>query len=157
MWWSQVRSMIMGIFFFFKIFFGFSSVVQLCPTLCDRMDCSTPALPVHRQTLEFTQTYVHWVSDAIQPFHPLSSHFFKHLYWICHSIASVFCFVFFGLRHVGSFSALTKDWILGVGSLWPPQGHEISELLPVTCLRELGTSCLPPKRDLFEHRGDHCH
>ena len=37
------------------------------------MDCSTPGLPVHHQLLELTQTYVHWVSDAIQPSHPLSS------------------------------------------------------------------------------------
>ena len=51
----------------------FSSVVQLCPTLCDLMDCSTPSLPVHHQLPEFTQTHVHWVSDAIQPSHPLSS------------------------------------------------------------------------------------
>ena len=39
------------------------------------MNCSTPGLPVHHQLLEFTQTYVHWVSDAIQPSHPLSSPF----------------------------------------------------------------------------------
>ena len=51
----------------------FSSVTQLCPTLCDPTDCSTPGLPVHRQLLEFTQTHVHWVGDAIQPSHPLSS------------------------------------------------------------------------------------
>ena len=37
------------------------------------MDCSTPGLPVHRQLLDFTQTHVHWVGDAIQPSHPLSS------------------------------------------------------------------------------------
>ena len=37
------------------------------------MDCSTPGLPVHHQLLEFTQTHVHWVDDAIQPSHPLSS------------------------------------------------------------------------------------
>ena len=36
-------------------------------------DCSTPGLPVHHQLPEFTQTHVHWVSDAIQPSHPLSS------------------------------------------------------------------------------------
>ena len=35
------------------------------------MDCSTPGLPVHHQLPEFTQTHVHWVSDAIQPSHPL--------------------------------------------------------------------------------------
>ena len=51
----------------------FSSVSQLCPTLCDPMNCSMPGLPVHHQLLEFTQTHVHWVSDAIQPSHPLSS------------------------------------------------------------------------------------
>ena len=51
----------------------FSSVAQLCPTLCNPMDCSTPGLPFHHQLLEFTQTHVHWVGDAIQPSHPLSS------------------------------------------------------------------------------------
>ena len=51
----------------------FSSVAQSCPTLCNPMDCSTPDLPVHLQLPEFTQTLVHWVSDAIQPSHPLSS------------------------------------------------------------------------------------
>ena len=56
-------------------FFQFSSVAQSCLTLCDPMNCSTPNLPVHYQLLEFTQTHVHWVGDAIQPFHPLSSPF----------------------------------------------------------------------------------
>ena len=51
-----------------------SSVVQSCPTLCDSMNRSMPGLPVHHQLLESTQTHVHWVSDAIQPYHPLSSH-----------------------------------------------------------------------------------
>ena len=50
-----------------------SSVAQLCPTLCDPMDCSTPGFPVHHQLPEYTQTHVHWVGDAIQPSHPLSS------------------------------------------------------------------------------------
>ena len=45
----------------------FSSVTQSCSTLCDPMDCSKPGLPVHHQLPEFTQTHVHWVSDAIQP------------------------------------------------------------------------------------------
>ena len=51
----------------------FSSVAQSSPTVCDPMDCSTPSLPVHHQPPEFTQTHVHWVGDAIQPSHPLSS------------------------------------------------------------------------------------
>ena len=45
----------------------FSSVPQSCPTLCDPMNCSTPGLPVHHHLLEFTQTHIHQVSDAIQP------------------------------------------------------------------------------------------
>ena len=49
------------------------SVAQLCPTLCDPMNRSTPGLPVHHQLPEFTQTHVHWVSEAIQPSHPLLS------------------------------------------------------------------------------------
>ena len=50
----------------------FSSVAQLCPTLCNPMDCRTPGLPVHHKLPEFTQTHVHRVGDAIQPSHPLS-------------------------------------------------------------------------------------
>ena len=38
--------------------------------LCDPMHCIKPGLPVHHQLPEFTQTYVHWVGDAIQPAHP---------------------------------------------------------------------------------------
>ena len=53
----------------------FSSVTKLCLILCDPMDCSMPGLPVHHQLSEVTQTHVHWVSDAIQPSHPLSSSF----------------------------------------------------------------------------------
>ena len=51
----------------------FSSVAQLCPTLCNPMNCSTPVLLVHHQLLELAQTHVHRVGDAIQPSHLLSS------------------------------------------------------------------------------------
>ena len=51
----------------------FSSITRSCPTLCEPLDCSMTGLPVHYQLLEFIQTHVHWVSDAIQPSHPLSS------------------------------------------------------------------------------------
>ena len=61
----------------FKTHFQFSSVTQSCPTLCNSMNHSTPGLHVHQQLPEFTQTHVHWgsdaISDAIQPPHPLSS------------------------------------------------------------------------------------
>ena len=49
----------------------FSSVAQLCLTLYDPMACSTPGFPVHHQHTELTQTHVHRLGDAIQPFHPL--------------------------------------------------------------------------------------
>ena len=52
-----------------------SSVTQSCLTLWNPMDSSMPGLPVHHQLLEFTQTHVHWVGDAIQPSHHLSSPF----------------------------------------------------------------------------------
>ena len=51
----------------------FSLVAQLCPTLCNPMDCSTPGFPVLHQLLGLAQTHVHQVSDAIQPSHPLLS------------------------------------------------------------------------------------
>jgi len=51
----------------------FNSIAQSCPTLCNSMNCSTPGCPIHHQLLELTQTHIHWISDAIQPSHPLSS------------------------------------------------------------------------------------
>ena len=53
----------------------FSSVAQLCLTLCNPMNCSMPGLPVHHQLKGFTQTNVHWVGYAIQTRDPLSSHY----------------------------------------------------------------------------------
>ena len=50
---------------------SYCSVTQLCLTLCNSMDCSTPGFPVIHYFLEFAQTYVHWVNDAIQPSHPV--------------------------------------------------------------------------------------
>ena len=63
---------------FFLHLCQFSSVAQLCPTLCDPRDCSTPGFPVHHQLPEPTmsilcQTHVNCVGDAIRPSHPLSS------------------------------------------------------------------------------------
>ena len=51
----------------------FSSVVQLCPTLCDPMDCSMPGFPVYLQLPELAQTHINRVGDDIQPSHPLLS------------------------------------------------------------------------------------
>ena len=51
----------------------FSSVAPTCLTLCNSMNCSTPGFPVLHYLPQFTQLHVHWVRDAIQPSHPLSS------------------------------------------------------------------------------------
>ena len=69
-WWMDKQNVIYP---YNGIFSQFSSVAQLCLTLCNPMNHSTPGLPVHHPLPEFTQTYVHRVSDAIQPSHPLSS------------------------------------------------------------------------------------
>ena len=76
-WWSPVD--ITGILLYINCYVyiylssvQFSSVAQSCLTLCDPMNHSTPGLPVHHHLPEFTQTHVHWVSDTIQPSHPLS-------------------------------------------------------------------------------------
>ena len=61
------------ILYYFSSSVQFSSVAQLCPNLCNPMDCSTPGFPVHHQLPELAQTYVHLVSDVIQPSHPLLS------------------------------------------------------------------------------------
>ena len=52
---------------------SFSLVALSCPTLCNPMNRSTLGLSVHHQLPEFTQTCVHWIGDAIQPSHPVSS------------------------------------------------------------------------------------
>ena len=56
-----------------KVSVQFSSIAQSCPTLCDPMNSSMPGLHVPHKLPEFTQTHVHWVGDAIQPSHSLSS------------------------------------------------------------------------------------
>ena len=60
-------------FYYSSAFVQYSSVAQSCPTLCDPMNHSTPGIPVHHLPPELTQTHVHWVGDAIQPSHPLST------------------------------------------------------------------------------------
>ena len=56
-----------------QILIQFSSVAQSCPTLSKPMECSTPRLPVHHNSLSLLRTHVHWVGDAFQTFHLLSS------------------------------------------------------------------------------------
>ena len=75
------------------------SVTQLCPILHDSMNFSTPGFPVLHNLPEFAQTHVHWISDAIQSSHRLSSaspafNLFQHqglFQWVssCHQVAKV--------------------------------------------------------------------
>ena len=58
---------------FGRLFSSVSSVTQLCPTLCNPVNCSMSVFPVHHHLPELTQTHVHQVGDAIQPSHPLLS------------------------------------------------------------------------------------
>ena len=62
----------LGISLRFAVTFQFSSVAQLCLTLCNPMDCSTPGFPVYHQLPEPAQIHVHCIGDAIQPPYPLS-------------------------------------------------------------------------------------
>ena len=75
LWWWFYRCVCVYIYISNCIFkyIQFSSVAQSCQILCNLLDRSTPGLSVHHQLPEFTQTHVHWVSDAIQPSHLLSS------------------------------------------------------------------------------------
>ena len=98
--WFEIRLEYISLFknILFWINVQFSSVAQSCLTLCNPMDCSMPGLPVHHQLTVFTQIHVHWVGDAIQPSHPLSSpptfNLFQHqglFQWVnsSHEVAKV--------------------------------------------------------------------
>ena len=116
----------------------FSSVAQSCPTLCNPMDCSTPGFPVHCQLPEFSQTHVHWVGDAIQPSHPLSSRSPPALNLSEHQGSfPVSQFFTSGGQNIGvsvSTSVLpmnTQDW--------SPLGWTVCNLLPKCMLHSLYT------------------
>ena len=89
----------------------FSSVVQSCPDSLRPHDRSTPGLPVHHQLPEFTQTHVHWVGEAIQPSHPLSSPSPPafNLWWVLGTCKNRFHVILpwnsslFSPRHIGQF------------------------------------------------------
>ena len=118
----------------------FSSAAQSCPTLCNPMDCSMSGLPVHHQLPEFTQTHVHWVSDAIQPSHPLSSpslpifNLSQHqglFRWVSssHQVAKVLEFQFQHQSFQRIFSSdFLYDWL--VGSRYSPKDSQESSPTP---------------------------
>ena len=145
----------------------FSSVTQSCPTLCNPMDC-TPGLPVHHQLPEFTQTHVHWVSDAIQPSHPLSSPsppafslsqhqgLFK---WVSssHQVAKV---LEFQLQH-HSFQRNPRGDLLQNGLVGSPcSPRDFQESSPTPQFKSINSSalsflCSPPLTSIHDHWKNH--
>ena len=117
----------------------FSSVAQLCLTLWNPMDCM-PGLPVHHQLPEFTQTHVHWVGDAIQPSHPLSSPSLPHFNfsqeqdlfkWVSssHKVAKV---LEFQLQHQSFQWIFRLDFLLRLTSLISLQSKGLSRVFSST-------------------------
>ena len=100
----------------------FSSVAQLCPTLCDPIDCSTPGLPVHHQLLEFSHTHVH---KSVMP----SSHLI-----LCHPLLPPS--VFPSIRVFPSNSHIIR-WEVLSGSRNTVEGNRRRQVLSRHCSHEL--------------------
>ena len=101
------------------------SVILSCLTFCNPMDCRMPGFLVHHELPELPQTHVHWVGDAIQPSHPLSSpspsayNLSRHqglFKWVSslHQVAKV---LEFQLQHQ-SFQWIFKDWFPLIWTGW---------------------------------------
>ena len=131
-----------------------SSVAQLCPTLCDPMDCSLPGFPVHHQLPELAQTHVHWVTDAIQPSYPLSPSSALNLSqhqglsqwgYSSHQVAKV---LEFQLQHE-SFQWIFRTDFLEDSLVWSP-----------CCSRDSQESSLTPQLEIissYTHTHTHTH
>ena len=146
----------------------FGSVAQSCPTLCDPMNRSTPSLPVHHQLPESTQTHVHWVGDAIQPSHPLSSpsppalNLSQHqglFQWVSssHQVAKV---LEFQLQHQSYQWTPRTDLLYDglVGSPCSPRDSQESSSPPQ--LKSINSSVLsflysPTLTSIYDHRKNH--
>ena len=146
----------------------FSSVTQLCPTLCNPMNHSTPGLPVHHQLPEFTQTLVHQVGDAIQPSHPLSSPSppapspSQHqglFQWVnsSHEVAQV---LKFQLQHQ-SFQWTPRTDLLQDGMVGSPcSPRDSQESSPTPQFKSINSSALsflhsPTVTSIHDHRKNH--
>ena len=146
----------------------FSSVSQLCMTLWDPVNHSTPALPVHHQLPEPTQTHVHWVGDAIQPSHPLSSYslpalnLFQHqdlFKWVSssHQVAKILAFQ---LQHQSFQWTHRTDLLYDglVGSPWSPRDSQ--EFSPTPQFKSISSSALsflhsPTLTSIHDHWKNH--
>ena len=112
---------------------GCHSDTQLCPTVCDPMDCSTPDFPVLHYLLEFAQIHVHWVDDAIQASQTLLPPFpaFCHQDQgtVCYlGLALVFyCFFFFYIKEpLFVYLFLAGSWFSCMGILAVSRGYSLA-------------------------------
>ena len=140
--------------------FQFSSVAQSCPTLCDPMNRSTPGLTVHQQLPKFTQTHVHRVGDAIQPYHPLSppsppaltlSQHQGLFRWVSssHQVAKVLEFYKWENRSLKMFGHIAKDYIDGKWQIWDRTDSQVWQTPAPTAIMLHWVECLfgyRPKR-----------
>ena len=146
----------------------FSSVAQLCPTLYNPMDHKMPGLPDHHQLPEFTQTHVHWVGDAIQPSHPLSSpsppalNLSQHqglFKWVSFSY-QVAKILVFQLQHQ-SFQWTLRTNVLKDGLVWSPcSPGDSQESSPTTQFKSINSSTLsflysPTLTSIFDYWKNH--
>ena len=123
-------------------------VSQLCPTLCNSMDCRMPGFPVLQHLPEFAQTHVHWVGDAIQPSLPLSSPSAFNPSQHQGLFQWVRLFASGGQRIGASVSVLPmniQDWfLLGFTGLISLQSKELSRVFSSTTVWRLWFfGCLP--------------
>ena len=129
-------------------------------SLWPHMDCSTPGLPVHHQLPEFTQTYVHWVGDAIQPSYllsfpsPLAFNLSQHespFQWVSssHQVAKV---LEFQLQHQSFQWTFRTDFLLDglVGS--PCSPRDSPESSPTPQFKSINSSALGWKKHKLESR-----
>ena len=139
-----------------------SSVAQLCQTLCDPMDCSTPGFSVHHQLLECIQTHVHWIGDAIGSSYPPAFNLSQHqglFQWIScsHQVAKV---LELQLQHQ-SFQRVFRvdepwDWLV-----WSPCfSRDFQESSPVPQFRGISALVLcllyrPALRTVRDHWKNH--
>ena len=151
----------------YRSFISFSSVAQLCLTLCNPMNRSMPDLPVHHQLPEFTQTYVYGVNDAIQPSHPLLSpspltfNLSRHqgvFKWVSSSyqVANYWSFSFTSV-----LSMDTQDWSpLGWTGGSPCSARDSQESSPTPQFKSINSSVLsllhsPTLTSIHDHRKNH--
>ena len=142
-------------------------VAQYCSTLCDPMDCSTSSFPFCPHFPELTQTYVHWVGDAIQPSHPLLSlspsfNLSQHLglfLWVgsLHQVGKV---LELQLQHQ-SFQRIFRIDFLQDWLVWSPcSPRDSQKSSPTAQFKSISSSVLsllhsPTLTSIHDHRKNH--